>query len=70
VVAEGRRELEPQLRDARSFYARASPGGEVFDRAASPSRKRNQPWFFLNVGILRDNLWVGALVPYSDKADR
>src|SRR5262249_37879834 len=45
-------ESNRQFREAWSLYARASAGGEVFDRDGLTVMNANQPWFFLNLGIL------------------
>jgi hypothetical protein len=45
-------ESNRQFREAWSLYARASRGGDVFDRDGLTVMNANHPWFFLNVGIL------------------
>ena len=41
-----------QLREAWKLYAHLNPGGESFDRDGLSLANANQPWFFMNVGML------------------
>ena len=48
-------EIEESNRHSREFwkfFARVSPGGEVFDRNGLTISNAKQPWFFMNVGML------------------
>src|SRR5262249_19221949 len=48
-------EIEESNLHSREFwklFAKASPGGEVFDRNGLSIANAKQPWFFMNVGML------------------
>ena len=46
-------ESNRHLREAWQLYARVSPHGEAFDRDGWSVANACQPWFFMNVGVLR-----------------
>ena len=47
-------ESNRHLREAWKLYARVSPGGEALDRNGLSFANANQPWFFMNVGMLHE----------------
>jgi hypothetical protein len=46
-------ESNRHFREVWKLYARVSPRGEAFDRDGWSVANACQPWFFMNVGVLR-----------------
>jgi len=55
-------------REAWKLYARASPQGEAFDSDGWSVANARQPWFFMNVGVLRSRL--STRVTFCDECDK
>jgi GNAT superfamily N-acetyltransferase len=47
-------ESNRHFREAWKLYARVSPGGEALDKDGLTFANAKQPWFFMNVGLLRE----------------
>ena len=61
-------ESNRHLREAWKLYARASPQGEAFDSDGWSVANARQPWFFMNVGVLRSRL--STRVTFSDERNK
>lgn len=55
------RESNYHFREVWQLYARKSPAGDAFDQEGVSFANANQPWFFMNVGLLNR--------PAYDKSD-